>query len=80
MQGPSINAHLNPSTYLSDPFHTAKETKTTEVQFSAYPKSSLINENQRANKLPGRENEKSWKYNDTTSSYNQVYTDALLSR
>ena len=58
MQGPLINAPLNPSTYLlSDPFDTANETKTTEVQFCAYPKSSLINENQRANELPGRGNE-----------------------
>ena len=36
--------------------------------------------NQRASKLPGRENEDSWKYNNATSSYNQVYADAPLSR
>ena len=59
MQGPLINASLNPSTYLSDPFDIANETKTTEVQFHVYSKLSLINENQRASKLPGRENEES---------------------
>ena len=44
MQGPLINAPLNPSTYLSEPFVIVNETKTTEVQFHAYPKLSLINE------------------------------------
>ena len=40
MQGPVINAPLNPSTYLSDPFETDNETKIKEVHFSAYPKPS----------------------------------------
>ena len=38
MQGPVINAPLNPSTYLSDPLVIANETKTKEVQFNAYLK------------------------------------------
>ena len=75
-----INAPLNPSTYLSDPFDIANETKTKEVQFSAYPKLSLFNEHERPSELSGRENKESWKYNNTNSSYNQVYADGLLSR
>ena len=46
MQGQSINTPLDPSTHLTDPFNNANETKTAEVKFCAYPKSSLINENQ----------------------------------
>ena len=55
MQGPIINVPLNPRTYLSDPFDIANETKNIEVQLCVYPKSSLINENQKASELPGRE-------------------------
>ena len=70
MQGPLINAPLNPSTYLSHLFNTANETKTTKVQFHAYPKLSLINENQRLSELPGRENGETQNCNDGTNSYN----------
>ena len=80
MQGPIINAPLNPSTYLSDPFDIANETKATEAQFHAYPKLSLINEDHRASELPGRENEESQNCDNDTCSYNQVYADTLLSR
>ena len=80
MQGLMIDAPLNPSTYLPDPFDSANKTKTKEVHFSAYPKSPLINTNQRISKLSGRQNEESWNSNNATSSYNQVYVDALLSR
>ena len=74
------NAPLNASTYLSDPFDIDNETKTKEVYFNAYPKSSLINENQRSSKMFGRENEESQNCGNTTRSYNQVYADTLLSR
>ena len=80
MQGHMINASLNPSTYLTDPFNIANETKIREVHFSAYPKSSLINENQRTSKIFGRENEESQNCDIATSTYHQVYADALLSR
>ena len=46
MQGQSINIPLDLSTHLPDPFDNANETKTAEVKFCAYPKSSLGNENQ----------------------------------
>ena len=75
-----INAPLNPRPYLSDPVNIANETKTKEVHFGAYPKSSLINKNHRISKLPGRQNEESWNCNNATSPYNQVYADAHLSR
>ena len=74
------NAYLNQSTYLPDPFNIANETKAKGVHFRTYPKSSLINENQRTSKLSGRENEESQNCDNATSSYNQVYTDALLSK
>ena len=57
MQGQSINTPLDPSTYLTDHFDNANETKTAEVKFCANPKSSLINENQRVSRQPDRENE-----------------------
>ena len=79
-QGQSINTPLDLSTHLTDPFDTASETKTVEVKFCAYPKSSLINENQRVSRLPDRENEKSWNSDKALGSYNQMYADALLSR
>ena len=71
MQDPMIDASLNPGTYLPDPFDIANETKTKEVHFSAYPKSSLINKNQRTSELYGRENEESWNCDNATSSYNK---------
>ena len=52
MQGPSINTPWDPSKHLSDPFDNANETNTAEVQFYAYPKSSLINENEIVSGLP----------------------------
>ena len=67
MQGQMINAPMNPSAYLSDPFNIAIETKTKEVQFSAYPKLSLFNENQRTSELTGRENEESQNCHNATS-------------
>ena len=70
MQGALINPPLNPSLYLSEPFDNANKTKTTEVQFCAYLKSSLINENQRDNRLPGRENEEGQNCDNAISSYN----------
>ena len=80
VQGPLINTPLDPSTHLSDPFDNANETKTADLQFCPYPKSSLINENQRVSGLPDRENEENWNCNEAISTYNQMYADALLSR
>ena len=80
MQGPSINTPLDPSILLSDPFDYANDTKTSEVQFCAYPRSSLINKYQRVSGLPDREHEESWNCNEASSSYNQMYADTLLSR
>ena len=80
MQGPVLDASLNPSTYLSDLFDIANEINTKEAHFSAYPKSSLINENQRPSRLSGRENKESLNCSNATNSYNQVYVDTLLSR
>ena len=79
MQGQSINTPLNPSTHLTDPFDNANKTKTAEVKFCAYLKSSLIYEI-RVSKLPDRENEESQNCNEAISSYNQMHADALLSR
>ena len=59
MQGQSTNTPLDPSTHLTDPFDNANETKTAEVKFCAYPKSSLSYENQRVSRLTDRMNEKS---------------------
>ena len=47
---------------------------------SVFPKLSLINKNQGTSKLLGKENEESQKCGNATSSYNQVYADAILSR
>ena len=80
MQGQSINTPLDLSTHLTDPFNIANETKTVEVKFCAYPKSSPINENKRNSRLPDRENEESQNCDKAISSYNQMYADALLSR
>ena len=80
MQGSVSNPPLDPTTYLLDPFNTDNKTKMKEVHFSAYPKLSVISENQKTSMLTSRENEESWKCDNATGSYNQVYGDALLSR
>ena len=80
MQGPISNPPLDPITYLLDPFDTDNETKTRDIHFSTYPKSSLINDNQKTSELTIRENEEGQKCNNATGSYNQVYVDPLLSR
>ena len=80
MQGQPTNTPLDLSTHLTDPFDNAHETKTVEVNFCAYPKSSLSSENQRVSRLTDRENEESWNCDEAIGSYNQVYADTLLSR
>ena len=80
MQGSMIDAPLNPSRHLSDPFDIAPETRTKEVHFSAYPKSSLINKNWRTSELFGKENKESQNCDNGISLYSQVYADTLLSR
>ena len=80
MLGPINNPPLDATTSLLNPFDTDNETKMKEVYFSAYPKSSLIIENQKTSELTSRENEESQKCNNATDSCNQVYVDALLSR
>ena len=59
MQGPISNQPLDTTTYLLDPFDTDNETRMKEVYFSACPRSSLINENQKTIELTSRENEES---------------------
>ena len=46
MQGQPVNTPLDPSTHLTDCLNNVHETKSAEVKFCAYPKSSLSYENQ----------------------------------
>ena len=80
MQGPISNPPLIQPLTSWTLLILIMKLKLKKVHFSAYPKSSPINENQKTSELTSRENEESQKYNNATGSYDQVYVDTPLSR
>ena len=80
MQGQSTNTLLDLNTHPTGPFWNTNETGTAEAKLCTYFGLSPCNENQGVSRLTEGENVESQHYDESIGLYNQMYTDALLSR